>query len=189
MVPGTNCGNNILKHSSVNISIMMNARNFFNCMLIVGSFLPVFSQTAAEFEANYARRIKMEQINGVYIPIDLQDAFSELNRLSDPQGIAKLKNAPEKSLSQSHFGLQKWIELNWGLDEGSRLSQYLRMKGITVPEDMARVIVLTYHRYLNGKPLMLETEIALINERLKEEKARRDSLYAPKVIDKKPHKG
>jgi hypothetical protein len=63
------------------------------------------AQTEAEYKAEYAKRITMEMINGVYIPMDLDDAFSELNRLSDPKGIAEFKSAPEDSIRRNlHFG-------------------------------------------------------------------------------------
>lgn len=109
-------------------------------------------------------------INGVYIPVDLEDAFSELNRLSDAAGIANFKNAPDSLIAKSHFGLVKWVQLNWGLDEGSRISHYLKLKGISVPDDMARIIVLLYHRHLNGQPLMFEAEVAKIAKRMEQEK-------------------
>jgi hypothetical protein len=98
----------------------------------------------------------MEEINGVYIPADLNDAFAELDRLSEPKGLAKFKNAPETAIANGHFGLQKWVQLNWGLDDGSRISNYLKVKGISVPDDMSRTIVLCYHRHLNGKPILLD---------------------------------
>ena len=146
------------------------------------------AQTPEEFEANYAKRIRLEQINGVYIPVDLEDAFSELNRLSDPSGIAKFKMAPEASIANSHFGLQQWVQFNWGLDEGSRLSHHLKSKGISVPDDMSRVIILMYHRYLNQQPLKLEQEVVSIAKRMEEEKAKRDSLKKSTVIERRPHK-
>lgn len=148
----------------------------------------VTGQTPAEFQANYAKRIKLEMINGVYIPIDLEDAFSELNRLSDAKGISNFKNAPDSLIAKSHFGLVKWVQLNWGLDEGSRFSDYLKRKGISLPDDMARVIVLMYHRKLNGQPLMFEEEVAKIAKRMDAEKMKRDSSRVIIFLEKKPHK-
>ncbi|MEP6796204.1 MAG: DUF6794 domain-containing protein [Saprospiraceae bacterium] len=156
--------------------------------IFIGAFGLVVAQTPKEFEANYAKRIKLEMINGVYIPVDLEDAFSELTRLSDAAGIANFKNAPDSLIAKSHFGLVKWVQLNWGLDEGSRLSHYLKLKGISVPDDMARVIVLLYHRHLNGQPLMFEAEVAKIAKRMDLEKMKRDSTQVIKIIEKRPHK-
>lgn len=33
--------------------------------------------------------------------------------------------------SKLHFSLGRWIELNWSLVEGSRLSHYYKLKGVT----------------------------------------------------------
>lgn len=149
----------------------------------------ITAQTASEYQANYAKRIKMESINGVYIPVDLEDAFSELTRLGDPSGIAMFKSAPEDSIRRNlHFGLGRWIMINWGLEEGSRISHYLREHGVSYPDDMVEVIIVTWHRRLNNQPLGLEGEVARIEKRLAEEKAKRDAESKITVIEKRPHK-
>jgi len=185
-----------LKPFVVYTSVMVKIQ-YFDSAQYKKLLLPIFftgisisasAQTPAEYEANYAKRIKLEMINGVYIPRDLDDAFSELDRLSDPAGITNFKNAPESSIVQSHFGLGQWVLMNWGLDDGSRISHYLKLKGISVPEDMARVIVLTYHRHLNGRPLMLEKEVAIIAKRMEEEKVKRDAQKKIISVEKRPHK-
>jgi hypothetical protein len=148
-----------------------------------------FAQTEAEFQAEYAKRIKMEMINGVYIPADLEDAFSELNRLSDPKGIMEFKTSPEDSIRRKlHFGLGKWMIVNWGFEDGSRISHYLKQKGITLPDDMADFIILMWHRQLNGLPLKEEEEIANIHKRMAEDQKKRDEDKKVISVEKKPHK-
>lgn len=146
------------------------------------------AQTAAEYEAEYARRIQLETINDVYIPANLDEAFGELKRLADPSGIEKLRSAPEEEIAHKlHFGLGRWILINWGLEDGSRYAHYLREMGIRSPDDMVRITIVTWHRQLNGRPLALEKEIAEIQERIKKEQAERE---ARKVIIKqetRPH--
>jgi hypothetical protein len=150
---------------------------------------PAFAQTEAEYQAEYAKRIKMEMINGVYIPTDLEDAFSELNRLSDPKGIAEFKGAPEDSIRRKlHFGLGKWILVNWGLEDGSRISYFLKQKGIAAPDDQVEFIIVMWHRQLNGEPLKQEEEITAIQKRMAEEQKKRDEKKTTTVIEKKPHK-
>lgn len=146
-------------------------------------------QTAAEYQANYAKRIKLEVINGVYIPSDLDDAFSELARLSDPSGLAEFKAAPEDSIRRKlHFGLGRWILINWGLEEGSRISHYMKGRGVSLPDDMVDVIIITWHRHLNQLPIRFEDEVTIIEKRQAEEKAKRDAQSEIKVIEKRPHK-
>jgi hypothetical protein len=147
------------------------------------------AQTAEEMEANYAKRIKEEMLFGVYIPVDLDDAYSELNRLSNPDALASFRKAPEDEIRRKlHFGLGRWIMSNWGLEEGSRISHYLKQKGISIPDDMVRVIIVTWHRKLNNKPLMLEEEIAVIKTRMDADKAKRDANKEVIVLEKRPHK-
>lgn len=115
----------------------------------------------AEFDSTYAARIKLEEINGVYIPKDLDDAFSELERLSSPEDLEKFRKASEDvARSKLFFGLGKWMIVNWGFYEGSRLSDYLRQAGLQHPDDMARVILVCFQRHLNGQPLKFEEEVA-----------------------------
>jgi len=158
-------------------------------MGFMGWSASVSAQTEAEFQAEYAKRITMEMINGVYIPMDLEDAFSELNRLSDPKGIAEFKSSPEDSIRRKlHFGLGKWMIVNWGLEDGSRISHYLKQKGITLPDDMADYIILMWHRNLNGIPLKQDEEIANIQKRMAEDQKKRDEDKKVITIEKKPHK-
>jgi len=148
-----------------------------------------FAQTAEEYEANYAKRIKLEMINGVYIPSDLEDAFSELSRLSSTEGLAAFKAAPEDSIRRKlHFGLGRWILINWGLEDGSRISEYMKKKGVAIPDDMVEVIIVTWHRHLNDQPLKLKEEVAIIDERLEQEKAKRDSTKEVIILETRPHK-
>lgn len=158
----------------------------FAMILLFGQ---AFAQTPEEFEANYAKRIKLEMINGVYIPIDLEDAFSELSRLSSTEGLATFKASPEDSIRRKlHFGLGRWILINWGLEDGSRISEYMKNQGIAIPDDMVEVIILTWHRHLNNQPLKLEEEKAIIEKRLAEEKAKRDAEKEVIILETRPHK-
>jgi len=124
----------------------------------------LMAQSAAEaesaFDSAYAVRIGQTEIDGVYIPMDLDDAIAELRRLSAPQDLEKFKTAPEDAVrTKLHFGLGKWIILNWGFYEGSRLSHWLKEAGLEHPDDMARVIIVCFHRSLNGQDLRLQDEV------------------------------
>jgi len=119
----------------------------------------------AEFEAAYNKRIKKEYLKGVYIPKDLADAFIALNRLTEDASKAKYKSMPEAvAVTKLHFSLGRWMIQNWGFYEGSRLSHYLKELGIHHPDDMARFIMLSYHRNLNKNKLDVKTQIEQIKE-------------------------
>ena len=147
------------------------------------------AQTAAEYEATYAARIKQEVINGVYIPSNLEDAFAELQRLSDPNGMIQFKSSPEDSIRRKlHFGLGRWILINWGLEEGSRYSHYLKGLGVSVPDDMVRLTIVGWHRHLNNRPLKLEEELKAIEERMEKEQLEREKNKQVVKRDTVPHK-
>lgn len=134
-------------------------------MLIVGliSFEGIaqgFGDTEAEMDSIYEKRILLEEIDGVYIPSDLYDAFAELERLSSAADIENFKKATEETVRDKlHFGLGRWMMYNWGFYMGSRLSHSLRELGLEHPDDMAKFLLVSWHRDLNGKPLEVEAQV------------------------------
>ncbi|MBL7825205.1 MAG: hypothetical protein JNJ57_01150 [Saprospiraceae bacterium] len=128
------------------------------------------ASTEEEFERQYQDRIKKDKLNGVYIPKNLDEAMTELDKRISDESKLKFKALPEDSVCQiMHYRLGNWIILNWGFYGGSRLSHYLRSAGVTFPDDMADFLILAYHRRLNAKPIGIK-ELALdFRERRKKE--------------------
>jgi len=128
---------------------------------------------------NYEENIKKEFINNIYIPVNLDDAFQELIRLADQDGLEKFKHADEAMVAKKlHFGLGRWIMEKWNLYDGSRFSHYLRNKGLSYPDDMARFTIISLHRHLNG--IALE-----VDKRIKEVKDQRAKEYKERMLEKK----
>lgn len=128
---------------------------------------------------NYEENIKKEFINDFYIPKDIDDAFQELKRLSNKEGIEKFKNAEEAVVAKKlHFGLGRWIMVKWHMYDGSRYSHYLRLKGLSYPDDMAKFTIISFHRHLNNKDLEVEARIKVVKEM-------RDKEYREKLAKKK----
>ena len=48
---------------------------------------------------------------------------------------------------------------NWGFYQGSRLSHYLKGLGLEHPDDMARFMIVSWHRHLNEKPLDIKLQV------------------------------
>ncbi len=147
-------------------------------------------ETEAEFEKGYQQRIQLEYIDGVYIPKDLSDALIQLNKLAEPESKEKFKNASEdEAVNKLHFSLGRWIALNWGFYEGSRLSHSLKGMGVHHPEDMARLLIRSFHRSLNKNPIAMKEQLAAIAEKqereLKERIERGTILYEEKRKVKK----
>ena len=134
-------------------------RKFILSVLLFGFLqFPAKSQTMpateSEFDSLYKINIRLSKINGVYIPKSMEDAFERLNRLSPPESIQKFKMAEEETVCKKlHFGLGRWIIVNWNFYEGSRFSHFLKGKGLLHPDDMAQFVLRTYHRYLNSQDL------------------------------------
>ncbi|NNE27455.1 MAG: hypothetical protein HKN09_11485 [Saprospiraceae bacterium] len=110
--------------------------------------------TKAELDSIYQVNIKLSKINGVYIPANITEAFLRLETLTPKDALDNFKNAEEKTVCKKlHFGIGRWMIINWNFYEGSRLSHYLKEKGLLHPDDMAQFLLRTFHRHLNGNDL------------------------------------
>ena len=104
-----------------------------------------------EYDA-YENRIIADTINGIYIPKNLEDCFTELDKLLKPKDIETIKNLKDRTETIAyHHGFGTWIRNNWGLWGGSRLQQYLNTKGINHPDSMSVLILEYYYDWLNGQ--------------------------------------
>lgn len=146
------------------------------------------SQTPDQIQKDYEMRIRQERINGIYIPKDLADCFSQLNKLIDESGKEKFKTLNEEDAWRKlFFSFGRWIILKWSLYEGSRFSVYLRSFGVTHPDDMAMFVMITYHRYLNKEDLKIKELVTRIKEKQKqevEEKHKKGNIIKEEVIKK-----
>ncbi len=147
--------------------------------------------TNEQFVKDYQKRISKEYLNRVYIPVDLADAFNQLNLLIDDTSKKKFMAVNEEEAARKlHFSLGRWIMVNWGFYEGSRLSHYLKGLGISYPDDMARFIILTYHRNLTNKKLevkpLLDEMIKRRAEEFEEKKKQGEVLFEEKRKLPKP---
>lgn len=144
------------------------------CMSLHALMAQKPANNAAEFEELYAKRIQKDFLNGVYIPADMAEAFQEFNRLIDPSSKKKLKAASEEQAARKlHFSFGRWMMVNWAFYEGSRFTEYLRKVGVTHPDDMAQFVIISYHRYLNNKPLEVKERVLFYQEKQKEALAKR----------------
>ena len=105
------------------------------------------------------------------VPTTLDECFTALEKVGTPEDRDALKHATERELARYHLSLGMWMRNTWGLWGGSPLAQYFRGLGLRHPDDMSGVILRTYWRHINGKPLELEREVA--------EKVRYHALRSP----------
>lgn len=166
---------------------------FFLFLFGLGTSLLAQERLTAEekFQKNYEKRIKKERLYGVYIPRDLSDAFAQLNKLTPREAKTNFKNVPEEvAVRKLHFSLGRWIIHNWGFYEGSRLSHHLKQVGVFHPDDQARVIITTYHRYLNKKPLEVKKVAEYYSEKRRKEleERKKNGAVLSKEVRKKDNR-
>ena len=132
-------------------------------------------------EELYAQNIKLEYINDVYIPKDVADAMLEIDRLSDEVGRAKLLETDEQNAADKLvMGLGKWLIVNWNFYPGSRLAHKLKDYGVSNPDDMAKFLIVSYHRHLRKVPLELEKRGKVYYDKRKKDQELRNAQRAKK---------
>ena len=80
----------------------------FSLLMITGV---LFGQEdiAAEHQRKYEENILKEEINGIYIPMDIDDAMVQLNKIANEESRAKLIGADEELVVERlNRGLGKW---------------------------------------------------------------------------------
>jgi hypothetical protein len=134
--------------------------------------LIVFGQSKEEIiriqDSIYRAQVNKTRIDGVYIPKDVNEAMAELDRLSPKESTAKLKTIDEETMAKKlHFGLGRWMVVNWQLGFGSRMSKYLTELGLKGEDEMSQYLLISYHRHLKKTPIneqQLAKEIILKRE-------------------------
>ena len=125
------------------------------------------------YQKEYEERIRKTDLNGVYIPKDLFDAMEQLDKLIDEPSKAKFKQvSEEEAVRKLYFSLGRWIWVNWSLLDGSRLSEYFREYGLHHGEDIATLIIRSYHRKINGKDIAFREQIDALKAKYEAEKER-----------------
>ncbi|MEW6378469.1 MAG: DUF6794 domain-containing protein [bacterium] len=91
------------------------------------------------------------------IPKNLDECFNELNRMLGTLVIDEIRNEKESTVRMFHYGLGTAIKNNWELWRAhSPLAQYFNRLGIYHADDMSDIILTSFWRYLNNKPLNVE---------------------------------
>jgi hypothetical protein len=95
-----------------------------------------------------------------YKPKNLNESIVQLNRIHNDAIKNEIRNMTENEfIGNSHLGLGMWIRNNWKLWKKSELSSYFNEIGILHPDDMSGIILTSYYRNLNDKPIELNEQI------------------------------
>ena len=121
----------------------------------------------------YERRVRQQKLNGQYIPSDIYDAMDALDRLVDADSREKFASAPEDLVVERlFFSLGRWMAVNWGLYEGSRIAAYLRELGVDEPDGQIEFLMRAYHRHVRE----VDLDVRQLATTYKRERRLRDSL-------------
>lgn len=124
----------------------------FLLLRIVSTAQETVPGSTEEIKQEYARRVKLEKIDGQYIPKDIDDAYREFQRITDDSSRAKFARMTEDDArTKLYYSLGQWFKVKWSLKMGSRLAEYFHQNGITWPDDMVAILTLYFHRKLNNK--------------------------------------
>ncbi|SFS81716.1 DUF6794 domain-containing protein [Lutibacter maritimus] len=121
------------------------------------------------------------EIDGVYIPKNLDDAILEVDKFYSDSLKTEIKKLNESEfVGDYHFGTGLWIRNNWNLWSGSRLGRFFKRNGIKHPDDMSSIILVSYHRKLTGKEIEFKTQVAEYKQSWRESKKMYDLAKLPK---------
>jgi hypothetical protein len=95
----------------------------------------------------------------VYIPKDLDECFVQLEKLLKPKDIEKMRSGTEQDMVLYHINAGMWMRNNWGLWRGSHLAKWFNTQGIWHPDDMSGIILDSFWRHLNNKPINLDQQV------------------------------
>jgi len=104
----------------------------------------------------YKKRLTLEKIDDIYIPKNLYECFTELDKILNFESKKQLKEAKKTWQFNSHMGgLGMWIRNNWGINGGSRLLKYFHDRDIGTKggfgnDEISEIIIEEYINWLKG---------------------------------------
>jgi hypothetical protein len=147
------------------------AATLISILLLLATSCHKSSNTSSSNASTGEPRKDPSSTTGFYIPLDLDDALVEVDRIMGDQGREHVLKADDKDMIDYHFTLGAWMRNNWGLWGGSRLSQYFNKIGIHHLDDMAGIILDSYWRKLHGKSIDLDGQVRYYQEYWEQEKS------------------
>jgi hypothetical protein len=91
------------------------------------------------------------------VPHTLEEAFAVLDKKLSAVERQKFQNTPEReAVALAHMGLGMYIRNEWFRAGGSALPKVLRAQHL---DDASAIVLTSYWRHLNGKPLEVESQI------------------------------
>lgn len=93
------------------------------------------------------------------IPHSLSEAFAALDQHLSSEDRHEFKTQPEgKATTQAHMGVGLYIRNEWFRAGNSKLVGILREAGAKSMDDMSGMVLTSYWRHLNNKPINLKEQ-------------------------------
>ena len=93
------------------------------------------------------------------VPFGLRKTINQMEKNLNDTIKYDFRIAPEDIAgSKHHFGLGLGLRNGKGLWRGSLLKTYFKLNGIRHPDDMSGIILTTFHRKLNKKPIKFKEQ-------------------------------
>lgn len=127
----------------------------------------------------YNRNITADSINGIYIPLNLEDCLLQLDKILDDSTKTSIK-MPQEEMASYHFGIGRWLRSHWNLWSGSRLQQWFEKQGVDHPDNMSGIILSVYQEYLRDKNLDINCLFSDISREIQKEMEHWDILQKEK---------
>lgn len=140
-------------------TIMITYHRYLNKLdLNLSQLIAKYRKQQEDDYAFYVAKQNKDTLNGVYIPKNIEDCLTQLNKLISTEDKKTFTKKDEKAAVESFYSLNPglWIRNNWGLWGGSRLQKYFSDAGEKDPEGMSVIILTAFHRRLNDKPIDFE---------------------------------
>jgi hypothetical protein len=118
--------------------------------------------TQAETDEYEAMLKKHREAEGkpIEIPTNLEACFEAIRKMMPEEELDQFKGGSENDvIAKCHFGFGQWLRNNWGLWKGSKLKDWFVEKGLQHADDMSGVILTSFWRQLNDKPIDLDAQI------------------------------
>ncbi|MBS2008933.1 MAG: WD40 repeat domain-containing protein [Cyanobacteria bacterium SZAS TMP-1] len=88
---------------------------------------------------------------------NLEDCFQALSLMLAPESIETIKNSEENTPAEGML-LGMGLRNQWGLREHNPLVEYFNQHGVTNGADMSGIIITSYWRHLNNRPIKFEEQ-------------------------------
>jgi len=110
-----------------------------------------------DFDKDWAKDEHDSSAELIKVPSNLKEAFDILDKIEGLNlWVLDEENA---AVASAHHGIGRVIRNDWGLWSNGNMKTFFNKIGITHPDDMSSIILTSYHRYRNNKPINISKQV------------------------------